>query len=107
MTENDWISKLYIKQLSADNPPYQVDKKIHRRFDQRNNLTVGRPSWDEKLQIFTRKAPQTRSKKIRGDRDSYRLEDYSLFLSGGVTTFSMGNNINVSNRGVTSWETLG
>jgi reductive dehalogenase len=107
MTERDWFSKLYIKQLSADNPPYQVDEKIYRRFDQRNNLTVGRPNWDEKLQTFTRKAPQTRSKKIQSDRDSYRLEDYSLFLSGGVTTFSMGNNINVTNRGVTSWETLG
>ena len=107
MNGKSWISKLYVKQLSADDPPYEVDEKVYKRFDQRNNLTVGRPSWDEDLRTFTRKAPQTRVKKIKGDRDSYRLEDYSLFLSGGVTTFRMGNNINTSNRGVTTWDSLG
>ena len=107
MSKNNWFSSWYINQLPADEPPYQVDERIYERFDQRNNLTIGRPVWDKSIRTFTRKSPATRTKKIKGDRDSYRLEDYSLFLAGGVSTFRMGNNINVANRGVTSWETLG
>ena len=107
MTDHRWISSLYVKKLSPENPPYQIDDQVYRRFDQRNNLTVGRPSWDDSIRSFTRKTPATRTKKIKTDRAGYRLEDYSMFLSGGVTTFTMGNNINIANRGVTSWETLG
>ena len=101
------LTKLYVKALSPDQPPYQVDERIYQRFDQRNNLTIGRPNWDESIQVFTRKSVDTRVKKIKTDRPGYQTEDYSLFLAGGVTTFRMGNSINHANRGVTSWDTLG
>lgn len=101
------LSKLYIKNLPPDQPPYQVDEQVFRRFDQRNNLTVGRPSWDEDLKTYTSKTVSTRVKRIQSGRPGYALEDYSLFLAGGVTAFSQETRINHANRGFTSWTSLG
>ena len=57
------LSKLYVKQLAADNPPYQINE-TYQRFDQRNNLTVGRPSWDEEFTPLLRKSVEVKVKKI-------------------------------------------
>ena len=99
------LSRLYIKE-SAGKPPYQIDG-TYRRFDQRNNLTVGRPGWDEEFKPLLRKSVEVRVKKIKADRAGCQLKDYSLFDAGGVCVFRLGNAINHSNRGVTSWLTLG
>ena len=107
MPKRSILTKLYVKTLPPDQPPYQVDDGVYQRFDQRNNLTVGRPNWDENIQVSTRRSVETRIKKIKQGRPGYQTEDYSLFLAGGVSTFRMGNGINHSNRGVTSWQTLG
>ena len=107
MGKKSLLSKFYVKELPPDQPPYQVDEDKYQRFDQRNNLTIGRPNWDESVQVFSRKSVDTRVKKIKGGQPGYQVEDYSLFLAGGVTTFRMGNSINQSNRGVTSWKSLG
>ncbi|MCK4901027.1 MAG: reductive dehalogenase [Anaerolineales bacterium] len=107
MPKQNIFTKLYVKTLPPDQPPYRVDEKIYHRFDQRNNLTVGRPNWDEGVQAFSRRSVETRVKKIKTGKPGYQIEDYSLFLAGGVTTFRMGNSINHANRGVTSWDTLG
>jgi reductive dehalogenase len=106
MTHQKFLSKLYVRSLPPDQPPYQVDDRTYKRFDQRNNLTVGRPNWDESVQSFTRKTVGTRVKKIHSGRPGYDLEDYSLFLAGGVTTFRLGTAINHANRGLTSWSSL-
>jgi reductive dehalogenase len=107
MPNQNVLSKLYVKSLPPDHTPYQVDETSYQRFDQRNNLTVGRPNWDECVQAFSRRSVETRVKKIKTGKPGYQVEDYSLFLAGGVTTFRMGNSINHANRGVTSWDTLG
>jgi reductive dehalogenase len=107
MEKKSGLTKLYMKALPPEQPPYQVDEDTYQRFDQRNNLTIGRPNWDETVQVFSRKSVDTRVKKIKGGQPGYQVEDYSLFLAGGVTTFRMGNSINQSNRGVTSWKSLG
>ena len=44
MSQQTLLSKFYVKTLPDDQPPYQVDDGVYRRFDQRNNLTVGRPN---------------------------------------------------------------
>jgi epoxyqueuosine reductase len=100
------LRKLYVKKLSADNPPYKINEN-YQRFDQRNNLTVGRPNWDEGFKPYFKKSAETRSKKIKMGKTGYGVEDYSLFLSSGVSAFQMGNAINHANRGVTSWNSLG
>jgi reductive dehalogenase len=100
------LSRLYVKRLTADKPPYQINE-TYQRFDQRNNLTVGRPSWDEEFKPLLRKGMETRVKKIKADLSSYQLKDYSLFDAGGVITWRNGSAINHSNRGFTSWSTLG
>jgi reductive dehalogenase len=97
---------LYVKNLSPDNPPYQINES-YQRFDQRNNLTVGRPSWDDEFTPLMRKSLEVKVKKIKEEKPGYQLKDYSMFLAGGVSVFRMGNAINHSNRGVTSWSTLG
>ena len=107
MPKQNILSKLYIKKLPPEQPPYQVDEDVYQRFDQRNNLTVGRPNWDESVRVFSRKSVETRVKKIKSGKPGFQVEDYSLFLAGGVTTFRMGNSINHANRGLTSWNTLG
>ena len=107
MTRKGLISRLYLKELPADHPPYQVDDGVYQRFDQRNNLTVGRPNWDESVSQFSRQAPATRATHIRSGRPGYGLQDYSLFLAGGVTVWSLDTAINHANRGLTSWESLG
>ena len=106
MIQKNHLSRLYIKHLSPDNPPYQINED-YQRFDQRNNLTVGRPSWDEEFTPLIRKSLEVKVKKIKEEKTGYQLKDYSLFLAGGVSVFRMGNAINHSNRGVTSWSTLG
>ena len=106
MSSKNYLSRLYVKHLSPDNPPYQIND-TYQRFDQRNNLTVGRPSWDEEFTPLMRKSLDVKVKKIKAEKPGYQLKDYSLFLAGGVSVFRMGNAINHSNRGVTSWSTLG
>jgi len=101
------LQKLYIKELPPEEPPYEVDNEIYRRFDQKNNLTVGRPKWDVKVREFTSKTVETRVKKIKTGKPGYQAKDYSLFLAGGVTTFRLETAINNANRGFTSWSTLG
>lgn len=100
------LSGLYVKQLPPEDTPYRIDE-TYQRFDQRNNLTIGRPSWDEEFKPLLRKSVEVRVKKIKADVSNYQLKDYSLFDAGGVSAFRMGNAINHSNRGVTSWSTLG
>ena len=106
MSSKNYLSKLYVKRLPSDEPPYQVNED-YQRFDQRNNLTVGRPSWDDEFTPLLRRSMKVRVKKIESGQSSYQLKDYSIFDAGGVSTFRMGNAINHSNRGVTSWSTLG
>lgn len=106
MTSKNFLSRLYVKQLPPEKKPYQVNE-TYQRFDQRNNLTVGRPSWDEEFKPLLRKSVDVRVKKIMANKSDYQLKDYSLFDAGGVSVFRMGNAINHSNRGVTSWSTLG
>jgi reductive dehalogenase len=106
MAQKNFFSKLYVKKLTAETPPYQVNE-TYKRFDQRNNLTVGRPSWDEEFTSLSHKSLDVKVKKIQSNKPNYQLKDYSLFLAGGVSVFRMGNSINHSNRGVTSWSTLG
>ena len=107
MTERTLLSKLSIKTFPPDQPPYEVDNGLYQRFDQRYNLTVGRPNWDESVQRFSRQAPATRVSHIRSGRPGYGLKDYSLFLAGGVTVWSLDTSINHANRGLTSWQSLG
>ena len=107
MTRQGLMSRLYTRDLPPDRPPYQVDGEVYRRFDQRNNLTVGRPNWDESVSKFSRQAPATRVTHIRSGRSGYGLQDYSLFLAGGVTVWSLDTSINHANRGLTSWQSLG
>ena len=64
MVNSNMLKNIYVKRLPSDQPPYQVDDEIYRRFDQRNNLTVGRPNWDEEVKAFTKKTVSTRVKKI-------------------------------------------
>lgn len=100
------LAKLCVQTLSPDQPPYQVNEAIYQRFDQRNNLTVGRPGWDDEIKRFTRQAPATRTARIKARPPGYDVKDYSLFLSGGVTAYNLGTRINHTNRGLTSWQPL-
>jgi reductive dehalogenase len=101
------LSKLYVKNLAPDQPPYQVDDQVYRRFDQRNNLTVGRPNWDEDVQKFSRRTWETRVNHIQSGESGYDVKDYSLFLAGGVTAWNLDTQINHANRGLTSWNAIG
>ena len=107
MTQTLLLEKMYVKEQSPNQPPYRVDEKIYKRFDQQNNLTIGRPNWDEGVKAFTKKTMPTRVKKIAEGHPGFGLQDYSLFLAGGVTSFRLETAINHANRGFTSWSTLG
>jgi len=107
MTRNNPLKKIYVKELPPEQSPYKVDDDVYKRFDQRNNLTVGRPTWDEGVKAFTKKTISTRVKKIGEGQPGFGVEDYSLFEAGGVTTFRLETAINHANRGFTSWATLG
>jgi reductive dehalogenase len=107
MSQTKFLRKITVKTLPPDKPPYKVNDNMYRRFDQRNNLTVGRPNWDEEVKAFTKKTVGTRVKKIGTGQTGYGVQDYSLFEAGGVTTFRQETAINHANRGFTSWSTLG
>lgn len=93
----------FVRHLPADHPPYRIDPAVYRRFDQRNNLTVGRPNWDESIRSFTKKVGATRAKRIESGDQGYGIQDYSLFLAAGAVGFEFGTSINHSNRGLTAW----
>lgn len=101
------LSRLTIKTLPPDQPPYQVDEQVYKRFDQRNNLTVGRPNWDAGVQKFSRQAGATRAARIQSGQPGYGLKDYSLFLAAGTAAWSQGTGINHANRGLSSWNPQG
>lgn len=107
MSKGSALSKLTIKRTPGGEAPYEVDDNVYRRFDQRFNLTVGRPNWDTTVQKFTRQTVPTRVGHIKSGLPGYHLEDYSLFLAGGVTVWSLETSINHANRGYTSWKSLG
>jgi reductive dehalogenase len=102
------LSRLFVRSLPCDQPPYQLDEQVWRRYDQRSNLAVGRPNWDQKLQAVTNETRRTavRLKRIRSGRSGYGLEDYSLYGAAGVANKNLGSNENHSNRGLTSWSPL-
>jgi reductive dehalogenase len=102
------LSKLFIRSFSSGQLPYQLDDQVYQRYDQRNNLTVGRPSWDQKLRAFTNDTRRTavRLKRIRSGQSGYGLKDYSLYAAAGVVNKTLGTNENHANRGLTSWSPL-
>jgi reductive dehalogenase len=100
------LKNIYVKKLPPDQPPYRVNEG-YTRFDQRNNLTVGRPSWDAEVKAFAKKTMETRAKKITTGQPGYGVQDYALFEAGGTITFRHETAINHANRGFTSWSTLG
>ena len=83
MMANNILQKMYIKELDPASPPYQVDDQVYKRFDQKNNLTVGRPNWDAEVQAFSKRSVETRVKKIETNQPGFGVRDYSLFLAGG------------------------
>jgi epoxyqueuosine reductase len=101
------LSRLSVSRLPPGTAPYEVDPAVYARFDQRNNMTVGRPNWDERVQAFMRRNPDTRARRIQAGRPGYGLADYSLFLSAGTVAERLGTAINTSNRGLTAWRSLG
>jgi reductive dehalogenase len=84
-----------------------VDPQVYGRFDQRNNLTVGRPNWDASIRSFTRQVGGTRLKRLSEGRAGYGVQDYALFLAAGAVAFEYGTGINESNRGLTAWASPG
>ncbi|MGE5261914.1 MAG: reductive dehalogenase [Acidobacteriota bacterium] len=96
-------SPFWVKTLPADQPPYRIDPDTYRRFDQRNNLTVGRPNWDETIRAFTKKVGATRAQRIQSGQSGYGIRDYGLFLAAGAVAFEFGTGINAANRGLTAW----
>jgi reductive dehalogenase len=97
------LSRFYVKKLSPENPPYQVDEEVYQRFDQRNNLTVGRSNWDEEIKSNRAKMGATRNKRIYKGKPGYSIKDYSLFQSAGLVGFGNQTAINHANRGLTGW----
>jgi len=97
------LARFYVKKLSPGNTPYEVDESVYKRFDQRNNLTVGRSTWDESIISNRAKMGGTRNKHISRGKPGYSIKDYSLFMSAGLVGFGNGTAINHANRGLTSW----
>jgi len=102
------LPRRFIRGFPAGQEPYRVNNDLYERYDQRNNLTVGRPNWDAKLQNFTSEARRTavRLKWIRSGQSGYGLQDYSLYQAAGVANKNLGTDENHANRGLTSWTRL-
>jgi reductive dehalogenase len=92
--------------LSKGEEAYQVDPEAFERFDQKNNLTIGRPNWDPGIQSATKLTSATRLRHLSREESGYGVEDYGLYFSGGVVSGSLGTNINESNSGLLSWHAL-
>ena len=97
------LSGLYVRRLPADRPPFQLDPQVYRRFDQRNNMTVGRPSWDQPVRALNRRAKETRVKRILSGQAGYAIQDYALYHAAGVAAYQFGTNVNCTGRGLLSW----
>ncbi len=107
MSACSFLSRLSIKHLPPERPPYEVDASTYGRFDQRNNMTVGRPNWDEGVRAYTKRNGETRAKRVQAGKPGFGLADYSLFMAAGTAAERVGTGINYSNRGLTAWRSLG
>lgn len=97
------LARLCARRLPVDQPPYRLDPSLYHRFDQRNNMTVGRPTWDEPVRALNRRAGETRIRRIRSGDEGFAIQDYALNHAAGVAAYQFGANINQSNRGLLSW----
>ena len=98
------LARFYVKRLPADQPPFQVDPQVYHRFDQRNNMTVGRSHWDEPIRALNGRARETRVNNILAGRAGYGLPDYALHHAAGALGFQFGTNVNLSNHGLLKWQ---
>lgn len=97
------LARLYVRRLPVDQPPYRLDPALYHRFDQRNNMTIGRPNWDAPIRALNRRAAETRIRRILSGDPGFAIQDYALHHAAGVAAFQFGADINQSNRGQQSW----
>lgn len=101
-----WV-KHYSKPIPYGEAPYLVDDSIYKRFDQRTNLTVGRRHANENIREAVKGILDVRAKRVLSGRSGFSQVDYALFASAGVIATRNGTAMNHTNRGLTSWSSLG
>jgi reductive dehalogenase len=101
-----WV-KHYVKSIPEGETPYVVDDSIYKRFDQRTNLTVGRRNANEQIRTAVKGLLDVRAKRAQSGKSGFSQADYALFTSAGVMATRNGTAMNHTNRGLTSWTSLG
>ncbi len=88
-----------------DSPAYKI-RDDYKRFNQKNNLTIGRPSWDPKIKKIIKPTVDNIKSLAEKDTPGYRLVDRALADGAGTIHRTFETNINYPNSGFLQWSPL-
>ena len=96
-------SILGVKEI--DKPAYQFRGK-YERYNQKYNLTIGRPNWDQTLQEKYKSQEQNMQALVKKGVLGYTLIDYALADGAYTIANTLNTDINYPNSGFLSWSPL-
>jgi len=98
--------RMHLGVREIDKPTYEI-RGEYRRYNQKNNLTIGRPSWDP---ILCDKLKESEEQNMRSLAEKgvpgYTLYDYALADAAYTIASTLGTDINYPNSGFLSWSPL-
>ncbi|KAA3648440.1 MAG: reductive dehalogenase [Chloroflexi bacterium] len=98
-----------VRQRPADNPPYQVDDSIYKRFDQKNEV-FSRVQWDPVIQESEAPYASKIGENIMGNVKGFTRLDYAFYTAAWTVATTIGSTagaVGGSNGGLYSWNPLG
>ena len=98
--------RMHLGVREIDKTTYEI-RGEYRRYNQKNNLTIGRPSWDP---ILCDKLRESEEQNMRSLAEKgvpgYTLYDYALADAAYTIASTLGTDINYPNSGFLSWSPL-
>ena len=88
-----------------DRPAYEI-RDDYKRFNQKNNLAIGRPSWGPKIKKIIKPSEDNIRSLAESDSPGYRLIDRALADGAGTIQRTFETNINYPNSGFLLWSPL-
>jgi reductive dehalogenase len=97
-----------IRRESSDNPPYEVDALVYRRFNQRNTVFC-RTHWDPKIQEAEAPYRYVSQERMKNNNAGFTRLDYAFYNAAWTVAGALGSNngsTGWANGGLFSWQPL-
>lgn len=98
-----------VQTLKDGEPPYEVDDKIYKRFDQKNEV-FSRGQWDPIIQQAEAPYANKPAERIMANDKGFTRLDYAFYTAAWTVATTIGSDagsVGGSNGGLFSWNPLG